>query len=103
MHMLVLQLDADETAELRHEFKIVDTDNSGFIEKNELMEAISKSNHHDGLSPEDAQDIVNQLDLAKNQKINYSEFLTATINVDQYLTDKRRNALFSSIDIDQTG
>jgi len=40
MHMLVLQLDAEETAELRHEFKIVDTDNSGFIEKNELMEAI---------------------------------------------------------------
>jgi len=43
------------------------------------------------------------LDLAKNQKINYSEFLTATINVDQYLTEERRNALFSSIDIDQTG
>ena len=43
MHILVLQLDSEETAELRHEFQIVDSDNSGFIEVDELRETIKKS------------------------------------------------------------
>lgn len=43
MHILVLQLDHKETAELRHEFQNVDKDNSGFIEIDELRETLMKS------------------------------------------------------------
>ena len=43
MHILVLQLDSKETAELRHEFQLVDNDNSGFIEAAELRDTIKKS------------------------------------------------------------
>jgi Ca2+-binding EF-hand superfamily protein len=65
---------------LRHEFKIVDTDNSGFIEKSELRDTIEKSNV--SLSQEELDEIINQLDFSQNNKINYSEFLSATIDLD---------------------
>lgn len=46
--------------------------------------------------------MVDNLDRAKNQKINFSEFLSATIDLNSFLTEDRIQALFSAIDVDQT-
>lgn len=46
--------------------------------------------------------MVDQLDRAKNGKINFSEFLSATIDLNTFLTEERVAALFSAIDVDQT-
>ena len=48
-------------------------------------------------------DIIENLDYAKNQKINYSEFIAATINVSEFLTDEKIVALFKTFDVDDTG
>ena len=64
---------------LKTEFQKLDTDSSGFLEKNELRDAIQNS--HYAIEAGEIDDIVNQLDLAKNGKINYSEFLSATIDL----------------------
>ena len=66
---------------LKDEFQKLDTDTSGFLEKNELRDAINNSHYE--IEGSEVDDIVNQLDLAQNGKINYSEFLSATIDLNQ--------------------
>ena len=48
-------------------------------------------------------EIIKNLDLAKNGVINYSEFLSATIDLNQILTQAKIQALFRTFDIDNTG
>jgi Ca2+-binding EF-hand superfamily protein len=47
--------------------------------------------------------VVKELDFADNKKINYSEFIAATINAADFLTHDRLEAIFKSFDIDNTG
>ena len=42
--------------------------------------------------------IIDNLDYARNQKINYSEFIAATINVSEFLTDEKLEAIFKTFD-----
>ena len=55
------------------------------------------------LSQQDITNIISELDFAENKRINYSEFIAATINVSEYLTDERLQAIFNQFDIDNTG
>ena len=58
----------------------MDTDNSGFIEIKELEQALTNGNVH--ATQQELKEIMDQLDYRDgNHKINYSEFLAATINV----------------------
>jgi|TARA_B110001450_G_C17483089_1_gene425068 Ca2+-binding EF-hand superfamily protein len=47
--------------------------------------------------------VVKELDFADNKKINYSEFIAATINAADFLTHDKLEAIFKSFDIDNTG
>lgn len=47
--------------------------------------------------------IVNNLDYAQNNKINYSEFIAATISVKGFLTESKLKALFETFDVDKSG
>lgn len=47
------------------------------------------------LGQEEIKNIINELDFAENKRINYSEFIAATINVKEYLTDDRLMAIFN--------
>ena len=58
----------------------MDTDNTGFIEPRELKVAIKNSNL-ENMSAEEIDSIIDQLDYDHNHKINYTEFISATINV----------------------
>ena len=39
--------------------------------------------------------MIAQVDYHNNKKINYSEFLAATIDIKQFLTDSRLKAVFN--------
>ena len=71
------------------------------MEARELQEAILGASLQ--MSPEDVKRMVDELDFADNKRINYSEFLSATINVKDYLDDDRLNAIFNQFDIDNSG
>ena len=43
------------------------------------------------------------MDYHNNKRINYSEFLAATIDVKNFLTDDRLKAVFSQFDTDSSG
>ena len=83
---------------LREQFQKIDTDNSGFIELCELEEAIKQANFD--LTAKEICAIVHELDNSGNHKINYSEFLAATISVQKILTHERLEALFKQFDVD---
>lgn len=86
---------------MKAEFEKIDKDFSGFLELSELEQAIKNAEFN--MSPEEIQSIVNELDFADNKKINYSEFIAATINAAEFLTEDKLEAIFKSFDIDNTG
>jgi len=55
------------------------------------------------MSPEEIESIVKELDFADNKKINYSEFIAATINAAEFLTEDKLEAIFKTFDIDNSG
>ena len=52
---------------------------------------------------EEIKQIVKEVDYAENGRVNYSEFIAATINTKAYLSEDRLQAIFQSFDLDNTG
>ncbi len=78
----------------------MDTDSSGFIEVAELEEAIKHAKLD--MTAKEIKQIIDELDYAGNQRINYSEFLAATISIHTILTHEKLDALFRQFDVDNT-
>lgn len=101
MNVLVKHLNPEQISSLKAEFEKIDTDMSGFLEFKELEQAIHNANFK--MSSKEIHDIVKEIDYMDNQKINYSEFLAATINTAEFLTDQKLHAIFKTFDFDGTG
>ena len=101
VNVLVKHLEANQIKKLRDEFEKIDTDHSGFLEKSELEQAIRDSRMN--LSDDEINNMIAELDFAENKRINYSEFIAATINLEEYLSDERLQAIFNQFDIDNSG
>ncbi len=86
---------------LDYEFNQIDTDGSGFIEASELKTTFHR--YDEKLPSSKIDKIIKELDFADNQKINYSEFLAATIDIKMYLNKNRVNAIFSQFDPEDKG
>ena len=54
----------------------------------------------EGVTEEEVNRIIEEIDYETNGTINYSEFLAATIPQEMYVTDDRLKALFSQFDGD---
>ena len=87
VNVLVKHLEANQIQKLKEEFEKIDTDHSGFLEVSELEQAIKESSM--SLGKEEIQSIIENLDFAENKRINYSEFIAATINVSEFLSEER--------------
>jgi len=100
LNVLVKMLKPKDIEHLKNEFMKVDNDNSGFIEYQELEKAIKAANFK--MTEAELQRIIKEIDYADNHKINYTEFLAATIHVQNFLTKERLEAIFKQFDIDET-
>ena len=69
------------------------------IKASELSEILNQRD----MSDSEIREMIGQIDYHNNQKINYSEFLAATIDVKQFLTDSRLKAVFNQFDTDSSG
>tara|TARA_B110000285_G_C15083360_1_gene594765 strand:+ start:1231 stop:1515 length:285 start_codon:yes stop_codon:yes gene_type:complete len=92
LRIFVEHIDPKQIIMLKKEFELIDKDRSGIIEVSELSQAIKKANMT--LSNEDINEIISQIDENGDGEINYSEFITATINTKDLLTDKRIEVIF---------
>ena len=80
MNILVKHLDHKQILDLKTTFEALDEDHSGFLEYKELHAAITKSDMQ--LTTEEIDKLIKEIDYADNDKINYSEFIAATIDVE---------------------
>ncbi|CAI2366215.1 unnamed protein product [Moneuplotes crassus] len=101
INLLVKFMTSREISNLNTLFETIDTDNSGFIEAEELAEALKKADKN--FSQQEINEIFTEVDIQGNHKINYSEFIAATLNVKETLTDAKLATLFKSFDIDNSG
>ena len=100
MNMLVKMLDTKEIENLREMFLKLDTEGTGFLSVEELSQAIKDADNP--ISDKEIQQIIEEVDYKGNKKINYTEFLAATISVKKFLTEEKMLALFRQFDTDGT-
>lgn len=55
------------------------------------------------ISDDEVTSMIAQMDYHNNKKINYSEFLAATIDIQSFLNDSRLRAIFNQFDTDSSG
>ena len=71
--------------ELKEIFLELDKDHTGYISARELRHAVVGLGHPEAAS--EIKNIVKQVDYLKNGRINYSEFLIATLNKKEEIDD----------------
>lgn len=80
---------------------MIDEDNSGMIDEDEVREAVRKAGFK--MSNKQLNLLFENLDNNENRKIDYTEFIMSTIDLDKFLTDDKINAIFNCFDINHTG
>ena len=101
MNLLVKTASDEEVKELRATFQAIDKDGTGMIRAQELHDVLVSKRM--GVSDSEISEMIDQMDYHNNKKINYSEFLAATIDVRNFLTDSRLRAIFNQFDTDSSG
>ena len=72
---------------MRSEFQKLDTNSSGFLEPENIKEALTSIGQR--MKLEAIHDLIDEIDFAGNHKINYTEFIAATIETSEFLSDQR--------------
>lgn len=101
MNLFVKTVNAKEFDALREQFEALDEDKTGYVDAEELSKALRKSSLD--INEEQINAIIKEVDEAGNNKINYTEFLAATITTRDLLNENRLMMLFKEFDTDDTG
>ena len=83
------------------QFKMLDIDGTGMISIDELTLFMARINPE--ISKDEIQTILREVDYVGNGKINYSEFLSATLDIQSFLTDSKLRTVFNVFDTDHSG
>ena len=90
----------DELSKLRDAFILLDLDGDGVLSREELLQGFKILGIR---SKTDVEDIILRCDSDGSGFIDYSEFLTATINWREALSRERLEVAFKAFDIDGSG
>lgn len=93
MNLLVKMADFKEIEHLRDLFMRLDKDQTGDITIAELRDALQEAKMR--IDESELDKIVSEVDYRGDRLINYSEFLSATIQVKSILTENRLLAIFN--------
>ena len=91
---------SDSVKELRDIFRELDTDNNGTLSYNEIRQGFLKYSGKKKMSDNEFNKIMSNVDADKNDAIEYEEFIAATINLEELLTDENLRIAFNSFDKD---
>ena len=101
INIMVKQMSEDKHEKMRKVFQSVDKDHSGGINKDELTKALEASKLD--ASKEKVDSMVTSIDFSKDDIINYTEFLAATVDPKILQDETRIRGVFNLFDIDNTG
>ena len=100
LNVFLHMLEPEDIQPLRDAFYQMDKDKTGFISVSELKEAVSTTQLK--MTDEQIESIMKEVDHHGNGKINYSEFLAATISVKDFITEEKLWMIFKHFDVDDT-
>lgn len=101
LNVFLHMVDPKDIEPLIAQFKKMDTEKTGLITARQLHTAMQEKDIN--LNEEEVKEIIAEMDLNGNQKINYSEFLTATVEVKQFMTDEKLFIMFKHFDVEDKG
>lgn len=84
-----------EKKKLTETFKALDTNGDGVLSKEEIKKGYKKTS---GITNTELDALLAQVDSNQNNSINYSEFVVASLNRRDLLTDARIEACFQLFD-----
>lgn len=85
MNMLVKMADQKSLEGLQEKFRQIDKEGTGLINAEDLQEALKNSDLH--IPDEEIKKIIAEVDFFGNKKINYTDFLVATMDIKSFLDD----------------
>ena len=91
-----------ELKKLEAKFKEIDIDCTGMLTGDEIKTYLQK-HHRTDISRQALEQLIDELDTFGNGRVNYSEFLAATINARTFFTENKLRSVFSMFDTDNTG
>eukprot|EP00357_Protocruzia_adherens_P006319 CAMPEP_0114990346 /NCGR_PEP_ID=MMETSP0216-20121206/10739_1 /TAXON_ID=223996 /ORGANISM="Protocruzia adherens, Strain Boccale" /LENGTH=483 /DNA_ID=CAMNT_0002353499 /DNA_START=1089 /DNA_END=2540 /DNA_ORIENTATION=- len=90
----------DDLKNLKQAFMEIDKDNTGMITFDELEDAMKAQNLQ--LAQDEIHKIIEKVDYQGNGKINYTEFIAATVNARNDFTEEQLYSAFKHYDVDNT-
>ncbi|KAI3822675.1 hypothetical protein L1987_10270 [Smallanthus sonchifolius] len=101
LRVIASKLSEEEIAGLKQMFKIIDTDNSGYITFEELKAGLKRFGSN--LNESEIYDLMQSADIDNNGTIDYEEFIAATLHMNQVDREDYLFAAFSYFDKDGSG
>ena len=96
------RLDENEINNLKNVFNAFDSGKDGQISFEELKKGLTEL-HSEKLSDDDIKKLFTALDADQNGKIDYTEFISATMQESDYLKQERLSETFATFDKDHSG
>jgi calcium-dependent protein kinase len=90
-----------ELLHLREVFQAMDTENNGYLSKIEIQEGFKKVGLN--ISKTEVDDLVDKIEDWEHGKINYSDFITASMDFKSNVSKEKLISAFSYFDFDKTG
>lgn len=95
--------DTEGSESLMELFKALDLDGDGTLTREELLDFYKKQFGDEKKAEEEVQSILNRVDSDGSGKIDYSEFIAASMDREKILTTSRLKEAFNYFDIDGNG
>ena len=96
------RLSDDEIMELKNIFSEIDTNNDGTISLEEMKNAIKKIKNKD-IKENEINDIFKGIDTDESNQIEFTEFISASLEKSKYLKEERLIEIFTILDKDKSG
>jgi calcium-dependent protein kinase len=101
LHVIAHRLSGDQIQELKNVFSMLDSNKDGTITFTELRRGLERLGHLDDL--EDLRSLMENMDVDGNKRIDFSEFIAATMNTKHFYQDDLLWEAFHVFDHDHSG
>lgn len=103
LHVIAHRLSASEIDKLKDMFKHMDANLDGYISFQELQAGIEKMNVESKECPEKLMDVITTIDVDRDRRIDYTEFLAAALGKRHYHEERVCWDAFQVFDLDGSG
>ena len=102
INYIASRLNDKEIMELKSIFTDIDTNHDGTISLEEMKTALKQIKSKD-IKEDEINDIFKGIDTDSSNQIEFTEFISASLEKSQYLKEERLSEIFNSIDKDHSG